>query len=663
MGRVSLNPTLRNQFFSGTDFGFAPGESVVLKIDIIGGFSAAPHLPDSSRNHTIQHGSWSSDNSRSHPFVPLIWSPGVIAALNKDDPLSDNTDPNGDYGINALSVTYKNIAAFYFHAARAVFGSDLLSAIAATRADILNNIRDMDTTNTVGRDAEYYTIGLTAGYGGDPILVAYSTAGVFAYNSLKVTANVLRENFGVDQLSAAMRADADKPNAPPGGNYAAWKGFLDGQSMRAGGHTVISTFDTKYIGPPIPDIWSSVKSPGSAISSNIAIAAKASFTPDQIGQDNSYVLQVVTKPTNYGDTLVVFGSGEVFLEDRDDFVFAADQVSALRGNGGNDTLLASNQKSILTGGIGNDRLFGGTSADRLFGDDGADQIGGGDGDDLAYGGNGDDTFFGDTGADFHDGGDGLDLVDYRTALAGITIDLLRPGENTGFALGDTFQSIEIIIGTYYGDVFNGSEIADRFQGDRGNDMLDGRAGIDVVQFRRPLNSYIIEFGIVAKVVDKTQSRDGVDTLTSIERLRFTDGVLALDITLPGQGESNAGSAYRLYEAAFNRTPDNPGLAFWIKAIDGGVTPVQAAQGFVNSDEFRQVYGANPTAQQLVTGFYTNILGRAPEQAGFNFWFNILNNRPDQRAVVLEGIANSPENQNGLIATIGQGIWLPGDLLA
>jgi Ca2+-binding RTX toxin-like protein len=308
-------------------------------------------------------------------------------------------------------------------------------------------------------------------------------------------------------------------------------------------------------------------------------------------------------------------------------------------------------------------LFGGTSADRLFGDDGADQIGGGDGDDLAYGGNGDDTFFGDTGADFHDGGDGLDLVDYRTALAGITIDLLRPGENTGFALGDTFQSIEIIIGTYYGDVFNGSEIADRFQGDRGNDMLDGRAGIDVVQFRRPLNSYIIEFGIVAKVVDKTQSRDGVDTLTSIERLRFTDGVLALDITLPGQGESNAGSAYRLYEAAFNRTPDNPGLAFWIKAIDGGVTPVQAAQGFVNSDEFRQVYGANPTAQQLVTGFYTNILGRAPEQAGFNFWFNILNNRPDQRAVVLEGIANSPENQNGLIATIGQGIWLPGDLLA
>jgi hypothetical protein len=32
-------------------------------------------------------------------------------------------------------------------------------------------------------------------------------------------------------------------------------------------------------------------------------------------------------------------------------------------------------------------------------------------------------------------------------------------------------------------------------------------------------------------------------------------------------------------------------------------------------------------------------------------------------VVLEGIANSPENQNGLIGTIGQGIFVPGDLLA
>ncbi len=77
-------------------------------------------------------------------------------------------------------------------------------------------------------------------------------------------------------------------------------------------------------------------------------------------------------------------------------------------------------------------------------------------------------------------------------------------------------------------------------------------------------------------------------------------------------------------------------------------------------------GADPTAQQLVTGFYTNVLGRAPEPQSppvTTSGSTYSNGRPDQRAVVLEGIANSLENQNGLIGIIGQGIWLPGDLLA
>ncbi len=185
-------------------------------------------------------------------------------------------------------------------------------------------------------------------------------------------------------------------------------------------------------------------------------------------------------------------------------------------------------------------------------------------------------------------------------------------------------------------------------------------GRDTAVYAGPRASYTVT---ATTITDQTPNRDGADILASIERLRFADGTLALDIALPGQGESNAGSAFRLYEAAFNRAPDLPGLAFWIKAMDGGMSALQAAQGFVASQEFRNVYGADPTAQQLVTGFYTNILGRAPEAAGYDFWFNILNGRPDQRAMVLEGIANSPENQNGLIGTIGQGIWLPGDLLA
>jgi hypothetical protein len=52
----------------------------------------------------------------------------------------------------------------------------------------------------------------------------------------------------------------------------------------------------------------------------------------------------------------------------------------------------------------------------------------------------------------------------------------------------------------------------------------------------------------------------------------------------------AGQAYRIYKAAFNRTPDNDGLKFWIGELDKGMSLLQAASGFVGSAEFNSVYG-------------------------------------------------------------------------
>ena len=205
---------------------------------------------------------------------------------------------------------------------------------------------------------------------------------------------------------------------------------------------------------------------------------------------------------------------------------------------------------------------------------------------------------------------------------------------------------------------------DTVNGAAGNDVLDGGADIDTSLFNglRSTANVLISATSVT-VTDTVAGRNGVDTLTNLERIKFSDGVLAVDIALPTNGASNAGVAYRMYEAAFNRAPDNNGLAFWIKQLDAGLSVRAAAAGFVASDEFQATYGANPSASQLVTAFYQNILGRAPEQGGFDFWFGMLNGRPDQRSAVLDGIANSLENQAGLLPLIGQGIFLPGDLLA
>jgi hypothetical protein len=208
-------------------------------------------------------------------------------------------------------------------------------------------------------------------------------------------------------------------------------------------------------------------------------------------------------------------------------------------------------------------------------------------------------------------------------------------------------------------------------GTAGNDMIasdslrddiTGGNGIDTVLFNgaRAGHTGTIS-GPNVLMVDSIPGRDGTDSLSGVERGRFSDGTLAFDIHLPGSGPSNAGSAYRMYEAAFNRTPDAPGLAFWTKALDAGLTVRAVAEGFVASAEFATVYGPSPGNAALVNQFYFNILDRAPEPGGFDFWLSLLNTTND-RALVLEGIANSVENQAGLLPIIGQGIFVPGDLL-
>ena len=78
-----------------------------------------------------------------------------------------------------------------------------------------------------------------------------------------------------------------------------------------------------------------------------------------------------------------------------------------------------------------------------------------------------------------------------------------------------------------------------------------------------------------------------------------------------------------------------------------------AQGFIDSQEYREAYGSAMTNRELVTRYYTNILDRAPEQAGLDFWVEKLDSGV-ARADVLAGISESPENIDGSAALIANG---------
>jgi hypothetical protein len=219
------------------------------------------------------------------------------------------------------------------------------------------------------------------------------------------------------------------------------------------------------------------------------------------------------------------------------------------------------------------------------------------------------------------------------------------------------QENNTLVGTDAIDRLVGGGGSDRFYSSKGNDVLDGGDGNDAVTFKGNASEFRVE-----KVGSNWQVRDtrtdpsvtqGEDTLTGIERVAFQDKVMALDT------EGTAGKAYRVYKAAFNRDPmqgDTSGLGYWIGQMDSAMDLIEVSARFVDSKEFRDLYGTNPTNAQFLTKLYENVLGRTPEANGYNWWLNELNTNPSKtKAKVLADFSESGENQTGVAALIGNGI--------
>jgi hypothetical protein len=180
----------------------------------------------------------------------------------------------------------------------------------------------------------------------------------------------------------------------------------------------------------------------------------------------------------------------------------------------------------------------------------------------------------------------------------------------------------------------------------GGALLDGKEGVDRVVFGGARAGYAIttEGGNLAVVDTATGSKT---LLANVERLQFSDQSIALDIG------GNAGETYRLYQAAFNRTPDKSGLSFWIDAMDDGHSLLDVATSFMNSSEFAQKVGANTSDAQFVAALYQNVLHRAPDASGYDFWLQALHGT--SRAQVLVDFSESTENQAQIIGAIQHGI--------
>jgi hypothetical protein len=116
--------------------------------------------------------------------------------------------------------------------------------------------------------------------------------------------------------------------------------------------------------------------------------------------------------------------------------------------------------------------------------------------------------------------------------------------------------------------------------------------------------------------------------------------LALDV---GEGET-AGQAYRLYQAAFARTPDLPGVAYHMNDMENnGLSITQIASNFIASPEFKTKYGDNPTEEQYINLLYQNVLNRTPAEFEVEYYKDRFQEGSTDWNTTLVFFAESPEN--------------------
>jgi Ca2+-binding RTX toxin-like protein len=173
-------------------------------------------------------------------------------------------------------------------------------------------------------------------------------------------------------------------------------------------------------------------------------------------------------------------------------------------------------------------ISGGSSYDTVVGTAGSDHL---------FGQSGDDTLEGGDGADFLNGGNGVDYASYVHASSGVRADLLYPELNIGEAVGDSYASIENIVGGNFNDTL-GAGIGYYYDGNLVGSLLHGGPGADLLigdsyaeNFYSGLMPYQIFLGVTegAAANDTVYANGGNDAIYGSEGADLLDGGDGIDV--------------------------------------------------------------------------------------------------------------------------------------
>ena len=232
-----------------------------------------------------------------------------------------------------------------------------------------------------------------------------------------------------------------------------------------------------------------------------------------------------------GTDLLIYEGEEALGTDGAPFDIASRGFERIIAGAGDDVLSTTIAGDVeMSGGLGDDTITGGSGANMISGEDGHDTLEGGAGDDEVFGGAGDDRIIAGAGADQIDGGSGVDTLDFSGSTAGVMVDLTAGVGAGGDAQGDSYLSIESVIGTSAADTITGGDGAERFDGGAGADTIDGGDGVDTVSYENSTTAVDIDLTRATQLGGDAQG----DALSNVENLVGS----AQGDTLVGSADAN-----------------------------------------------------------------------------------------------------------------------------
>ncbi len=181
-------------------------------------------------------------------------------------------------------------------------------------------------------------------------------------------------------------------------------------------------------------------------------------------------------------------------------------------------------------------------------------------------------------------------------------------ETNGYVL----QGNDVLTGSAYSDTLLGYAGNDKIEGRSGNDKIDGGKGVDTAVYSGNLADYTVTAVSAGGgyTVEGNIGSDGIDTLANIERLQFSDKLIALDVAKGG----NNGKALEFIGAvAYSLIADKGAIGVVQAVFDAGYSMSQACQLAIDAGLIKSLAGSDSNVH-LAELVWRNVIGTSADAA-------------------------------------------------